>query len=262
MSEVTLFEGSWQHGLRYLAPEVDSVVFSPPFNTGFPYDGYQDNLDRRVYLDKMAELAMFSWDFAKETACCWIQLEPNNKDHQLPADLVDQFIQAGWALKNQICWVKAGTFPQKDGSEANFGHYRPMNSPDRLHSNWGTVYMLTKGKVRLDKLSVGTVYSDMSNAKRWGNPSGRRCRGDLWVIPYETKQKTGHPCPFPVALVGNCLKMQGIPAGSVVFDPFAGSGTTGIAAEQLGMDAILCEVSSAYCEIIRKRIPKCLSYKL
>jgi len=261
VSEITLFEGSWQRGLKYLAPEVDSVIFSPPFNTDFPYEGYEDKLERGLYLKSMGDLASALINKAKEGCVVWLQLDPNMKDPSLPVEVVEQFLFRGWLLRNQICWLKSGTFPQKDGSEANFGHYRPMNSPDRLHSTWGTVYMLTLGKVTLDKKAVGTVYSDMSNAKRWGNPEGLRCRGDMWFVPYETKQKTGHPCPFPVKLVEKCLKIQGLKSGSVVLDPFAGSGTVGEAAKNLGMHAFLCEISPTYCDLIEKRIPDVRRFK-
>jgi site-specific DNA-methyltransferase (adenine-specific) len=44
------------------------------------------------------------------------------------------------------------------------------------------------------------------------------------------------------------------PAGGIVLDPFAGSGTTGLAALQEGRRAVLIEREPAYCEIIRRRL--------
>ena len=44
------------------------------------------------------------------------------------------------------------------------------------------------------------------------------------------------------------------PKGGTVFDPFAGSGTTLIAAKELGYDSIGVELSEKYCKIIRDRI--------
>lgn len=44
------------------------------------------------------------------------------------------------------------------------------------------------------------------------------------------------------------------PAGGVVLDPFAGSGTTGTVAREMGLTAILIEKRAEQCEVIRKRL--------
>lgn len=58
----------------------------------------------------------------------------------------------------------------------------------------------------------------------------------------------GHPAVFPVALPAFFIKLLSPPSGLVV-DPFAGSGTTGIAAMQLGRDCVLIDNNIKYCEI-------------
>lgn len=42
--------------------------------------------------------------------------------------------------------------------------------------------------------------------------------------------------------------------GQIVLDPFAGSGTTGKAAKDLGWKAVLVEIEERYCEIAAKRM--------
>ena len=46
----------------------------------------------------------------------------------------------------------------------------------------------------------------------------------------------------------------GCPKDGVVLDPFAGSGTTGVAARQLGRSSILIEISDEYCKIAKQRM--------
>jgi DNA modification methylase len=46
----------------------------------------------------------------------------------------------------------------------------------------------------------------------------------------------------------------GCPEGGIILDPFAGSGTTGLVARNLGRNFILIELKPEYCEMARKRI--------
>jgi hypothetical protein len=48
------------------------------------------------------------------------------------------------------------------------------------------------------------------------------------------------------------------PNGAVVLDPFAGSGTTGVACAQLGVPCVLIEMDPEYCEIIARRVDHAL----
>ena len=63
---------------------------------------------------------------------------------------------------------------------------------------------------------------------------------------------TGHSAAFPAALPAFFIKAFSDP-GDLVFDPFMGSGTTLIAAAKEGRVAAGCELSPAYCDIIRDR---------
>ena len=62
-----------------------------------------------------------------------------------------------------------------------------------------------------------------------------------------------HPTQKPLELVESFLKYSCAPGG-VVLDPFAGSGTTGVAAQRMGVSAILIDVDQRYCEVARQRL--------
>lgn len=83
------------------------------------------------------------------------------------------------------------------------------------------------------------------------NPLGRNGR-DIWEIA-TTSHKGKHPATFPTELVRRCLKAS-CPPGGHVLDPFGGSGTTGLAAVELGHTATLVELNPEYVDEARCRL--------
>jgi len=69
----------------------------------------------------------------------------------------------------------------------------------------------------------------------------------------ERQEDNDHPTVKPVGIMQWLCRMI-TPPGGVVLDPFAGSGTTGIAACREGLDFIGIEQEADYCEIARRRI--------
>jgi site-specific DNA-methyltransferase (adenine-specific)/modification methylase len=70
----------------------------------------------------------------------------------------------------------------------------------------------------------------------------------------EMGQKRVHPTQKPVSLMEWCLDMAKVPRGATVLDPFAGSGTTGVACLQTGRRFIGIELDAAYFEVARQRL--------
>ncbi len=64
---------------------------------------------------------------------------------------------------------------------------------------------------------------------------------------------TGHPCAFPLEIPLRCINAT-TELGDLVCDPFCGSGTTLVAAKNLGRGAIGIEIEEKYCELAAKRL--------
>jgi site-specific DNA-methyltransferase (adenine-specific) len=123
-----------------------------------------------------------------------------------------------------IIWDK-GEFPGMGDLQSAFG-----SSHEEIYL-LGPRYARPKGVARR-----GSV---IRTATCMGNPNG-------------LVAETGHPTPKPVALME--LLLATVPAHLVVVDPFAGSGSTLIAARNLGRRAIGCEIDPTYARIAADRL--------
>jgi site-specific DNA-methyltransferase (adenine-specific) len=63
----------------------------------------------------------------------------------------------------------------------------------------------------------------------------------------------GHPAPFPLELPARLIQLYTF-AGDVVLDPFMGSGSTALAAQQAGRRYIGYDTSEEYVDLARKRL--------
>jgi len=83
------------------------------------------------------------------------------------------------------------------------------------------------------------------------SPNGRN-RRTVWTIPTRPF-KVAHFATFPPDLIEPMVK-AGCPEGGTVLDPFAGAGTVGVVAKELGRNAVLIELNPEYVEMAEKRI--------
>ena len=87
--------------------------------------------------------------------------------------------------------------------------------------------------------------------KKPGGTFKRHCQNTLWKWRGEPVE--GHATPKPVGLFKYLIESSSNP-GDIIFDPFAGSGTTGVAAKLLNRQFIGCEIYPAYHTLALERI--------
>jgi site-specific DNA-methyltransferase (adenine-specific) len=220
---------------------IQTTVTSPPYNIGVKYDVWDDNLRDEEY-------RMFLWDVAKgllratsDYGSLFLQVGSKPSQPMRVYELLGNFLHAGWQVQNDIIWVKSISI-----GEDTQGHFKTVNSPSYLNSTHEHIFHLTKNKVDLDRVAIGVPYKDKSNIARFkGIKADKRCRGNVWFIPYPTTHgPKEHPASFPLELPLWCLQLAA--NKGMVLDPFAGSGTTLLAARMLGLDAIEIDVSAGY----------------
>lgn len=76
---------------------------------------------------------------------------------------------------------------------------------------------------------------------------------DVWEIPADSATRVGHPAPFPVALPERLIHLYTY-YGDLVLDPFAGSGTTAVAAVRTRRHYAGYDIDAAYVQRARERV--------
>ncbi len=130
----------------------------------------------------------------------------------------------GWILRSKITWVKKNAMPE---SVKN----RPTNATEE-------VFMFAKSP----------TYFYNPNGVR--EESGANLRNH-WILSPDSS-RSGHPATFPRELARRCI-LLGSSENDTILDPFSGSGTTGIAANELNRKAILIELNPTYAETSKER---------
>ena len=92
----------------------------------------------------------------------------------------------------------------------------------------------------------------MSNVELAWTNMDRNARQFSQSIAATNAERVGHPTQKPIALMKWCIEQAGKPA--VTLDPFMGSGTTGVAAVEMGLGFIGIEREPKYFEIACRRI--------
>lgn len=235
---------------------VDAIVTSPPYNLNIKYGKYQDQKPRQEYLDWLSKIFNEGKRVLKDSGHMFINMGYSNVDPWIGME-VGLTLRNDWILQNHINWVKSIHVNDK-----TTGHFKPINSKRFLCPTWEHLFHFTKtGEVEVDRLSVGVKYEYYEGNIRGKNTKDTkpnlRDKGNCWFIPYETinsKELRGkHPATFPVKLVEDCLKLTGIKSGTVL-DPFMGTGTTAVAAVNLGWDYIGYEIDEDYLEFAKQRL--------
>lgn len=234
------------------AAGVDVVVTSPPYNLGVRYRDYEDTRTETDYLAWMVEVAAALRRVMRPDGSFFLNISGSSSRPWLPFELIVR-LRPHFMLQNHITWIKSVAL----GTDS-VGHYKPIGGKRFLHHNHEHVFHLTMtGDVQLDRLAIGVPFKDKSNIARRGHAHDLRCRGNTWFIPYETVQnraaKFHHPGTFPVALPRWCIRLHGRRA-PVVLDPFAGTGTTVVAAALEGGTGIGIEIDPSYVAVAHARM--------
>lgn len=228
--------------LPWATGSVDLVVTSPPYNLGMGPDGEGDDLPYFQYLERARAWAreMFRVSGPRGRLCLNVAIDTSRggQQHSLYADWVHELEVAGWLYNTTIVWADNDTSRHTA---------RGGNSPSAVHvmTPVEVIIVLYKGEWHLDRVGAHDLEHEEWIAWTHG----------LWTFPNNHSAQTGHPCPYPLELPRRCIKLFSF-RDAVVCDPFLGSGTTAVAAAQLGRRVLASEIRQAYVDMARARVTR------
>ncbi|MGL6096977.1 MAG: DNA-methyltransferase [Fimbriiglobus sp.] len=242
--------------LRTLPAGVVDLAFAdPPFNIGYDYDVYKDRRGKDEYLAWTDIWLGAVKRVLKPTGSLFVAI-----GDEYAAEMKVLLDKHDLGMRNWIIWHY--TFGVNCTKKFNRSHahifYYVMNPRE---------FTFNPDGVRVPSARM-TTYAD-----RRANPVGK-LPDDTWVLrPQETdehfqsdsdtwavsricgtfKERTGHPCQMPEAVLERIIRSASNP-GDLVLDPFAGSGTTLAVAKRLKRKFLGIELSDNYAHAIRDRL--------
>jgi hypothetical protein len=231
---------------------VTSVVSSPPYNVGLDYDGCPDVLPWEEYWRLAEHTGRLIAGALTPGGRAWVNTAvsvPKTVDAGgraaraakrrvlLGRGWADALEVAGLELVDQVAWCSVR------GSGTAWGSWQSPASPN-LRGDYEVVTVACRD---------GWERTAPAGMDRWRDGVGgwpELC-STVWTI--QPEHRNGHPAPFPVELAARCIRLSTWP-GETVLDPFAGTGSTLVAARQLGRRAIGIDQSERYCELAARRL--------
>lgn len=147
---------------------------------------------------------------------------------------------------DEIIWIKGDANAGALGGSFLFGSYPYPPTPKILNTIFEHILVFKKaGKREVDK-----AIKEQSKIERleW-----RKWTKGIWEIPHD--RDSGHPASFPFAVAERIVRLYSF-VEDVVLDPFAGSGTTVVAAEKNQRKGIGFEIAEQYKQAVLDKAAK------
>jgi len=183
--------------------------------------------------------------------------------HTYVIELILRMREQGWLWTEEFVWHKKNCYPGKWPNRFRDAWERLLQFNKRRKFNmYQEAVMIPVGdwaQDRLANLSETDKVRDESKVesgfgKNISNWLGRDMVYPTNVVHMATEcSNRGHSAAFPVDLPTWFIKLFTV-EGNVVLDPFIGSGTTAVAAKQLGREYVGIDIGEEYCQIAEQRV--------
>ncbi len=239
--------------LKLVPDEAVHLTFtSPPYYNARDYSIYQGYQE---YLDFLAQVFEEVHRVTKEGRFFILNTSPiiiprvsrqhSSKRYPIPFDIHPYLVKMGWDFIDDIVWVK----PEASVKNRNAGflqHRKPLAYKPNPLTEYLMVYRKKTSKL-IDWNIKQYDHQTVKDSKVLGEYETK----NVWDI--DPSFDKVHSAVFPLELCHRVVKYYSF-KGDLIFDPFAGSGTLGKAAMNLGRNLFLTEKYKNYFERIKSNL--------
>lgn len=217
---------------------VHLMITSPPYNASKEYD---HDLSLDEYLDFLQQVWRETYRVLVPGGRACINVANLGRKPYLPLHvfIIDQMLAIGFLMRGEIIWNKAASA-----------------SPSTAWGSWKSA----ANPVLRDVHEYILVFSKDTFSRKRDQKENTINREDflewtksVWNFPAVSAKKIGHPAPFPEELPHRLIQLYTF-KGDLVLDPFAGSGTTCLAAMAGERYYLGYETNPEYIELARGRL--------
>ncbi|MBI4286394.1 MAG: site-specific DNA-methyltransferase [Chloroflexi bacterium] len=220
---------------------IDMTFADPPFNLKKSYEQYEDDKEIRDYLSWCKDWLEQMVRITKPTGSIFV--------HNIPKWLTyySCYLNDMAYFKHWIAWDAMGAPLGKTILPNHYGILWYVKSRDFKFRDIRMPHRYCR--------ECGSMLKDYGGKKHLAHPFGTLV-SDVWTDIYRirhAKRRDEHPCQLPIHLLERLILMT-TDECDLILDPFIGTGTTAIAAKQLGRKYIGIDIDNKYVEISKEKL--------
>ncbi|MGE3589354.1 MAG: DNA methyltransferase [Ilumatobacteraceae bacterium] len=154
----------------------------------------------------------------------------------------------GLLLRGEVIWKKAET----SAGSCAWGSFAKASNPV-LRDVTERVVIASKGRFARAIPMKERLRRGLPHESTLANDEFLDVTRDVWEMSTESATRVGHPAPFPVELPRRLIDLYTY-RGDIVLDPFAGSGSTIVAAARTGRIGVGYDLDASYLDLAQQRL--------
>lgn len=215
----------FRQGLYELEDDF-AVITDPPYNINYEYNEYNDNLTDEEYVELISNLKGLKLAII-----------------HYPEETMKYFVPTLGVPDEVNVWAYNSNLPGRQSRLVNYYNLQPDYRK-----------VLQPYKNPNDKRIKERISRGITGARSYDWFS------DIQLVKNVSKSDYPHPCPVPVELMEIIIKLT-TNEGDLVVDPFAGSGSTGVAFVNTNRRFIGFEIDTLYSDMANERIAEAIIKK-